>query len=210
MYHSCQQLRARTALRARRRPPPRGTPRPLPPKHVGTFTLPQYLPAVPRGRRPEPSGHDRDRAAAARARASPSPDPQLPSVSRVATDSSATTRTLARGRVRRDRLGLLHFGKRAEHWHNRAPPTRCGRSEGQVAGMRVTTFVLPLAAQALVAPRPHMKRLSHQRQAAVRRPRRNPSRCLHCRRRRRRRREAALTQNAETRAGARGLLPAFT
>ncbi len=44
--------------------------------------------------------------------------------------------------------------------------------------MRVTTFVLPLAAQALVAPRPHMKRLSSQRQAAVRRPRRNPSRCL--------------------------------
>ena len=68
--------------------------------------------------------------------------------------------------------------------------------------MRVTTFVLPLAAQALVAPRPHMKRLSSQRQAAVRRPRRNTSRCLHCRRRRRRRREAALTQNAETRAQA--------
>jgi hypothetical protein len=44
--------------------------------------------------------------------------------------------------------------------------------------MRVTTFVLPLAARALVAPRPHTKRLSSQRPAAVRRPRRNPSRCL--------------------------------
>ena len=37
------------------------------------------------------------------------PKAPRPSVSRVATDSSATTRTLARGRVRRDRLGLLHF-----------------------------------------------------------------------------------------------------
>jgi len=33
--------------------------------------------------------------------------------------------------------------------------------------MRVTTFVLPLAARALVAPRPHTKRLSPQRQAAA-------------------------------------------
>jgi hypothetical protein len=75
-------------------------------------------------------------------------------------------------------LGLLHLAESREHWLNRAPPTRCGKSEGQVAAMRVTTFVLPLAAQSLVAPRPHMKRLSSQRQAAVRRPRRNPSRCL--------------------------------
>ena len=59
--------------------------------------------------------------AAARTRGPPSPDPQLPSVSRVATDSSATTRTLARGRVRRDRLGLLHFvAESKEHWRNRA------------------------------------------------------------------------------------------
>ena len=75
-------------------------------------------------------------------------------------------------------LGCCTLAESREHWRNRAPPTRCGKSEGQVAAMRVTTFVLPLAAQALVAPRPHMKRLSSQRQAAVRRPRRNPSRCL--------------------------------
>jgi len=49
------------------------------------------------------------------------PKAPRPSVSRLATDSSATTRTLARGRVRRDRLGLLHFvAESKEHWRNRA------------------------------------------------------------------------------------------
>ena len=38
------------AAKLRRRPPPRATPRTLPPKHFGTFILPYYLPAVPRGR----------------------------------------------------------------------------------------------------------------------------------------------------------------
>ena len=49
----------------------------------------------------------------ARAEHRRAPEAPRPSVSRLATESSATTRTLARGRVRRDRLGLLHFGKRA-------------------------------------------------------------------------------------------------
>ena len=84
----------------------------------------------------------------------------------------------AQPRPPRSAWGCCTLAESREHWLNRAPPTRCGKSEGQVAAMRVTTFVLPLAAQALVAPRPHMKRLSSQRQAAVRRPRRNPSRCL--------------------------------
>ena len=49
--------------------------------------------------------------AAARARASPSPQSPAPSVSRLKTDSSATTRTLARGRVRRDRLGCCTLAR---------------------------------------------------------------------------------------------------
>ena len=71
--------------------------------------------------RPSPAAVARSRRdmiesarAAARARASPSPNPPRPSVSRVATDSSATTRTPARGRVRRDRLGCCTLAESKE------------------------------------------------------------------------------------------------
>ena len=172
--------RARTALRARRRPPPRAPPRPLPPKHLALsffHTTCRLSPAA--ARRPEPSGHDRVRAGGGarssiaeppKPRAHPSPDSQrTPPRRRVRWRAAASAEiglgccTLAReqstGTTARRRRGAAGV-------------------KGQVAAMRVTPFVLPLAAQALVAPRLHTKRLSHQRQAAVRRPRRNPSRCL--------------------------------
>ena len=128
---------------------------------VGTSILPQY--AAGRPRRPV-AGH-RDMIETARRAGAPraSPSPQFPPI-RLPDSPRIPPRRRVRWRARppRSAWGCCTLAESREHWRNPRAADAVRQSEGQVAAMRVTTFVLPLAAQALVAPRPHMKRLSSQ------------------------------------------------